>query len=369
MNSNQSGKAPPIRELPIVTGTKDLEEVCGAIAAAKFVALDTEFIRERTYFPELCLIQVATPELIACVDCLASFDLAPFFDALLRPDCTWILHSARQDLEVVWNRARRLPSALIDTQIAGALTGLKPQTSLQKLLVGTVGVAIEKDQTRADWNRRPLAEAALRYALNDVRYLLAACEVLQRQLESTGRLAWLDEECRRLLETNPEPTTATIFERTKGAGSLYGKERSAAIALVEWRERRARELDRPRRWVLSDEQLVSVARAKPQNLAELETIPDLPSRLVARTGPDLIQTIQESGVAKLDETTTRHGPEERADKAKLGAVQAQIRQIAEELGIAPEIVATRRDAVAIALGRPPEHIQSGWRSGLIDLTV
>ncbi len=149
-----------------------LAEFLEETSAEPLLALDTEFVREKTYYPKLCLIQIATPVLTVCIDCLAPMNLAPLFTALFTNDRTWILHSARQDLEVMYLQDNRSPVNLIDTQIAAALLDYAPQIGLQALLAEELGVELEKEHTRADWSRRPLPDGALQYALDDVRYLL-----------------------------------------------------------------------------------------------------------------------------------------------------------------------------------------------------
>src|SRR5690606_5248407 len=150
-----------------------------------------EFVRERTYYPQLCLVQVATGDSAACVDCLAEIDLAPFFSLLARPGLTWVLHSGRQDLEVLHQHAGVLPARIADTQIAAALTGRAAQIGLRELLAQVLGVDIGKDHTRADWSARPLPEGPLRYALDDVRHLLPLWRRLEQELDRLGRLDWL----------------------------------------------------------------------------------------------------------------------------------------------------------------------------------
>ncbi len=146
-----------------------LTEFLAVIASEPRLALDTEFVRERTYYPKLCLIQIATPEVTACVDCIAELDLASLFDRLFDPGSAWVLHSARQDLEVLRLQDSRLPEELVDTQIAAGLIGHAPQIGLQALLANELEVNLSKEHTRTDWSRRPLPEAAVQYALDDVR--------------------------------------------------------------------------------------------------------------------------------------------------------------------------------------------------------
>lgn len=342
-------------DLPLIDNASALDDLVERIGGDALVALDTEFVRERTYFPELCVLQVATESTIAAVDCLAAIELAPLFATLLAPSKCWLLHSARQDLEVLFQRTGKLPARLIDTQIAAGLIGLPPQVGLQSLLEQLLGVRIEKEHTRANWSRRPLPQALLQYALDDVRYLIPAWHELQVRLESAGRDTWLDEDCARQLALPIEPDALALLERTKGAGTLKGKRRAAALALLEWRELRAKERDKPRRWILADDQLVRIASALPDTPADLARVPDLPPRLVARSGSLLLAAIRDAPPAQ--EAPEWHPP----DKAVAGSLKAQIKVRAEELGLQPELLATRRDITMTASGRLPETLASGWR--------
>lgn len=346
-------------DMPLIADAPALDDLLQRLGGARLIALDTEFVRERTYYPELCVLQLATDGVVAAVDCLAGLDLEPLFARLVSPETTWLLHSARQDLEVIFQRTGGRPSALIDTQIAAALLGMPLQIGLQGLLAETLGVAIGKEHTRTDWSRRPLPAAALAYALDDVRFLLPAWRVLEERLTGLGRAAWLDEDCARQLQLPIEPPTDTILERTKGAGALRGKRRSAARRLVAWRETRARQRNKPRRWILADEALVAVAEALPESAAELGKLPGLPSRLVRNSGAALLDAVK--GAEPVPEEPESAPP----DKAEARRLQAEVRRRAEALGIQPELLATRKDVAQAAAGKRPAAFTSGWRGAVL----
>ena len=346
-------------EYPLVDNSAALNVLIENIADASLLALDTEFIRERTYYPELCLLQIATGEVIAAIDCLAPINLDPLFETILAKEKSWLFHSARQDLEVVFNRTGKLPARLIDTQIAASLVGLPVQVGLQALLENTLEVEIGKQHTRADWKRRPLPEAFLNYALDDVRYLIPALRQLNDQLETLGRASWFDEECARHLALPIEPDVATIFERAKGTGKLRGKHRAAALALIAWREERARAANKPRRWILADDQLVKLAATLPETLADLKSVQDLPPRLVSRSGSHLLDAIRDA--EPVDEIQKYAAP----DKTVVRSLQSEIKARAEALGIQPELLATRRDISEVAAGQLPEGLSTGWRGSIL----
>lgn len=329
---------------------------------AELIAVDTEFVREKTYYPELCLIQVASEKVIACVDCLAGLDPEPLLDALLRPGCAWVLHSARQDLEVIWNAAQRLPGRLIDTQIAAALLGFAPQLSLQSLLTELLGVELDKSHARSDWTRRPLPRKALDYAIDDVRYLLPAWSELSGRLEARGRLDWHAEDCRRALGTPLAADTHAIWLKLRGIAAMTDDQRAAALGLVRWREKQAQRRNRPRRWILSDEPLTQIAKALPGTPEELAAVGDLPRRLLAHSGTEILDAIKKSRKPSIRAAVAAFQPPSKPDKARLAMLQRRVADLARELGIEPELLATRRDLVALANGDVPETLTSGWRA-------
>jgi ribonuclease D len=346
----------------LVGDAQTLASVTTTIGSQPLVAIDTEFVREETYYPELCLIQVGVDELIACVDCLAGFDLDVFLDCLLRPDCTWVLHSARQDLEVLWNLRQALPARVIDTQVAASLLGFSPQLGLQDLLAELFDVRIEKGHARTDWSRRPLPAAALDYAFDDVRYLLRAWHALCARLIALERLDWLEEDCAQLVTDPPVVETTTLFQRLRGVAALKVRGQCAALALLEWRERRAREVNRPRRWILGDDQILRICRALPEDVAALKRIPELPRQLISRSGQDLLRVIAEgdSSAARTQVESLLADP--NRDNARVAAVRAAVKECATRLGLDATVLATRRDIAALAAGADLESVLPGWRA-------
>lgn len=353
--------------MPAMVGDqKSLDELARALTAAPQVAIDTEFVRERTYFPKLCLLQVASHDVLAYVDCLAGVDLEPLFASLFRPDCEWVLHSARQDLEIFWNARGSMPSRLFDTQLAAALLGFPPQVGLQDLLATKLDVTLDKTLTRTDWSRRPLSSAALAYALDDVRHLLELAHMQRDELAALKREAWYAEDAARLVADPPVSDPITIWQRLKGSGGLSPPAQAAALALVRWRESEAQHLDRPRRWILGDEALAGIARALPDSQAALGQIGDLPRKLVERSGRDILAAVAESD----SESTlyeVRAATLARPDKTELKALQERVRVRADELGIHAEVLATRRDLTAYAVGERPRVLTEGWRAEQLSL--
>jgi len=337
-----------------------LAPLVAALARTDVAAVDTEFVREKTYYPQLCLIQIGTGDQVACIDCLARLDLTPLYRRLFDPGFTWVLHSARQDLEVIFQLTGRMPPRLIDTQVAAALTGYAPQVGLEGLLKRTLGVELGESFARTDWSRRPLPDAPLRYALDDVRYLLAAWDRLAAELERLGRREWLSEDSLRMLAEHPVADTTSVWSRLKGVHGLSFAQQCAALALVRWREAAAQRSDRPRRWLLADEVLLAIAAALPESSAALAEIAD--SKYIARSAPAVLAAIAQRNDTELQAEVRANAAQPMPDKALVKSLQERVRQRAGVLGIEPEILATKRDLVGVALSDPPLHLRSGWRS-------
>jgi ribonuclease D len=348
------------QEIGWIDDAMGLERLAAALEATSLAAVDTEFVREKTYYPQLCLIQIATVEQVACVDCLARLDLTPLFNELFRPGFTWVLHSARQDLEVIYQRTQRMPPQLVDTQIAAALVGYPPQVGLEGLLARTLGVELGESFARTDWSRRPLPEPALRYALDDVRYLLAAHDRLVAELEQRGRAAWMREDCARVLAEPPLPDTIAVWSRLKGVHGLPFGSQCAALALVRWREAAAQRSDRPRRWLLADEVLLAIAAALPSDAEALGRL--VQSKYLVRNADAVLAAVASRTDAALQAEVRANAAKKAPDKSVVKELQERVREHAAALGIEPEILATRRDLLAVALGSPPPHLTTGWRS-------
>ena len=337
-----------------------LARLVAALGDASIAAVDTEFVREKTYFPQLCLIQIAAGDEVACIDCLANLDLEPLYARLFDANFTWVLHSASQDLEVIFQRTGRMPPRLIDTQVAAAFTGYPPQVGLEGLLQRALGVELGESFARTDWSRRPLPEPALRYALDDVRYLLAAWDKLDAELRRLGRREWLTEDCSRMLADEPVADTTSVWSRLKGVHALPFASQCAALALVRWRETAAQTSDRPRRWLLADEVLLDIAAALPTDAAALGTL--APSKFMVRSAPALLAALASRAHAEVQAVVRANAAQVAPDKATVKSLQERVRQRAAMLGIEPELLATRRDLAALALGDPPEHLRTGWRA-------
>jgi len=350
----------------LVDNQSALDDICGEIVGANLIAFDTEFVRESTYFAKLCLIQLATDKLIVCIDLVGDLERSELWRMLLAERVALVAHSARQDLELVWQATQARPAQVLDTQIAAALLGHPPQIGLRELLMAEVGVTIEKTLSRTDWTRRPLRDVEIEYAASDVRHLLPLWRGLDAKLERAGRKAWFLEDCARALNVVLEPDLATVYQRTKGTGRLQGEQIDAALALLDWREQRAQSADRPRRWILADETLVAIATALPTSIQALKHIEGLPQRTVDRQGEALLAVLERAAAGAFAPQRRACLPSEKPDPAALKALQSHVRKRAAALDIEPEVIAAKRDLTAAVLGSAPEHLVRGWRAEVID---
>ncbi len=327
------------------------------------LGVDTEFIREKTFYAQLCLLQVATPERIYCVDPLAANPMQRFWDDTFRK--TWVVHSARQDIEVVFQSAGAMPGDLFDTQIAAGLLGMQPQIGYAGLVKALFDVDLPKTHTRADWAQRPLPDALLHYAVEDVEHLLPACELLVDRLDKAGRKGWAEQDSRLLLDESLYAFDgAQAIERLKGARNMRGRRRSAAERLAVWRETEAARRNRPRQWILRDTALLEIAHKLPETLAALRAVDGLPDKLANRAGAELLDVVAQSA---QDDHDYRPPPLPNEQQKKLlKAMQAAVTKCADELGISPELVASRKElSAAILSGDTDSRVFRGWRRPLI----
>jgi ribonuclease D len=327
------------------------------------LGVDTEFVREKTYFAQLCLVQISTPGHIYCVDPLTDNDQEAYWKALLAS--SWIVHSARQDIEVVFQTAGSMPAEIFDTQVAAGLLGFPAQMGYAGLVKELFDVDMAKTHTRADWARRPLPEAFLQYAAEDVEYLLPAGEILTERLDKEGRLDWAKQDSQLLLDPILyDVGGGQAIDRLKGARNFRGRRRAAAVRLAMWREAEAIRRNRPRQWILRDNVLLDVAYRLPSSEKQLADIDGMPSKFANRVGKQLLDEVAASSV---DESGYQPpAPPDEAQKALLKEMQAQVASCANDLGLAAETVASKRELSAVIVsGSRESRVLTGWRGDLI----
>ena len=327
------------------------------------ISIDTEFMRERTYFAQLCLTQIASPREIWCVDPLAGHSQDAFWKELMTHD--WVLHSARQDIEVIYQTAGAMPSTIFDTQVAAGLLGYPAQLGYAGLVKELFDVEIHKMHTRADWSRRPLRAEYLEYAAEDVEYLLPAFDILAARLEEKGRLDWAREDSQWLLDPSLyDISDGQAMDRLKGARNFRGRRRAAAARLAAWREAEAIKRDRPRQWIMRDNILLDIAHRLPASTAQMADIQGVPAKLINRVGSELLEAVEAS--ANDDHAYDPPSPPNEEQKALLKEMQAKVAACAEGLGIVAETVASKRELSAVIIsGGRQSRVFGGWRAELI----
>lgn len=349
----------------IVTTTVALDQLAARLEPAAAIGLDTEFLRERTYRAELCLIQVATPDYAACVDPLALPNLTSLIPSLIADRTVKVMHASRQDVEVLFP-ATGLVRPIFDTQIAAALTGMPAQIGYGELVRRALGKDLAKSHTRTDWSRRPLSAEQVEYALDDVRYLLPLKSHLEEELDRLGRLPWLTEELASL--TDAESFTANpegAWQRLKGLRGLDAGRMRLARSLAAWRERRAIERNRPRGWIVEDSVLREIVLRVPRTVEQLQAVPEMAPGLIRNCAEDLLKMVAAAEIPHPPPPIAlrpRPSPEQMALVKKLGALN---QSIAQTLGLSPEVLATRRDIEQLAEGARDVAMLQGWRRAII----
>lgn len=343
-----------------------LDDVLGDLDGASVVALDTEFHRERTYFPKLALVQLAyEPDRLVLVDPLA-VDIAPLA-RVLDSDTTVVIHAASQDLEVLRLTTGTVPRHLFDTQIAAGFTGYS-NPSLARLHTGLLRVELNKSDRLTNWLVRPLADNVLDYAADDVRYLLTIHEKLRTDLQRRGRLEWAADEFtlerdKALVAREPDDA----WRRVKGAGRLRGRAAGVAQAVAAWRERRAAELDIPVRHVLGDLALVSIAQRPPRDVAALKKVRGIDGRSLKGDVADRLLAAVATGVdaRPTDGERTPRSKPDRTSAPAVTLISSWLTQFAHELEIDTQLLATRGDIEAFVEGTGNGRLADGWRRDLV----
>ena len=347
---------------------RQLADFCRALEEAPWLAVDTEFHRERTYYPELCLIQVSDGRRAACIDPLALEDLTPLAERLLDPAITKVFHAGRQDLEIFLQLWGRLPAPVFDTQPAAALLGLGDQLGYGSLIQRLLGVELAKDHSRTDWSQRPLDQAQIRYALDDVIYLGQAYERMVARLEELGRLEWLAPE----FETLTDPATYhqdphTLWQRVKGRQHLKGVRLAVLQALAAWREEQAQARNKPRRWILKDEVLLELARRMPTHPRELARIRGLENGFIKQWGNELLELIAQARRRPKEEwprEKPRPRPLSEEQEAVVDILGGALRLLAHQAGLSPQLIGGRKELAALVRRDPNARLLQGWRRHL-----
>jgi ribonuclease D len=336
--------------MSLVTTTDQLAAICDRLAKHPFVTVDTEFLRETTFWPKVCVIQLASPEEAVAIDTLAEgMDLSPFLDLMSNESVVKVFHAARQDVEIVWRLARIIPKPLFDTQVAAMVCGFGEQVSYVELVKSVTRVNLDKSSRFTDWSRRPLSEAQVSYAIADVTHLREIYKHLLGRLDRSKRLDWLADEMETLTspatyEQHPDDAWERLRHRARKPRDL-----AVLMELAAWREIEAQGRDIPRSRVLKDDVLLEIAQAAPRSLDALANLRAFPRGMErSRSGADIVAAI-ERGLARDPSSLPRIERERRNNNgATVELLKVLLRQVAEETGVAAKMIATVDDLEAIA---------------------
>jgi len=345
-----------------------LEALCQKLKSKPYVAIDTEFLRERTYRPQLCLIQVKVDDVLACIDTQALKDLKPLMAVLLDPSIVKVLHAASQDLEIFFLESKgKVPAPIFDTQLAAPLLGFNEQIGYGNLVKQLLDIELSKSQTRADWTRRPLPTSQIDYALDDVIYLEQLYLKMHAELESKNRLDWLKPEFAEW--ENPlkyDQPAAQRWLKIRNIQRYKGTTLSCVQLLAEWRELKAREINQPRNWLIKDDVLCSIAQLQPDSVQELHHVRGLDKKAKDKFGKELIELVNKAKDRKPDPLPEFNKKKKLngADQARVALLNAWTQQRALELSISASLLAPPKTLEKCVTEDCKSALQ-GWRQGLL----
>lgn len=351
----------------VITTIADLESFVEQITPAPWLAMDTEFMRESTYYPILCLIQIATDEVSACIDVLSLDHIDPLLELLRQESQLKIFHSCRQDMEVLYAEYQLIPKPLFDTQVAASILGLDEQISYAELVAQISSVHLAKTESRTDWKKRPLTAAQIDYALDDVIHLGPLYQALETRLETENRTSWHAEECENLLlPDNYFVAPEEAWKQVKGIGRLNAKQFYYVRQIAHWREQAAQEKNLPRRWILADPAILETCQLKdvsdqaisqclrefaPKSMRHLNAVSEILQQAIPN---DIANDLQP--------------PEDnRLSKEQRGLIKRLMefsRQRAEEINTSASLLANRKSLVNLVLGKR-SRVESGWRKSQV----
>lgn len=336
--------------------------------SASVMAIDTEFLRVKTYYPRFCLMQICSGQDVYCVDPLA-FDLGsgPLGEILCAPDRTTVFHAARQDIEVMFQCFGDVPPRIFDTQVAAAMAGLGDQIGYANLVEIVTGRTLPKAHTRTDWCQRPLTREQVEYAVDDVRYLETVYEELGSELEKLGRLSWVFEECQSLSDVElyrSDPNLA--YKRIKHGEKLEPVAQSVLKELANWREQTSQLVDLPRNWVVKDNVLAQIAQSLPDSRDKLAEIEGVSDKFVRRHGEritDLVRDVLRGGDHSA--IWLRGNPLNAEQTVLQKRILDSLQRIAKETGISQGLLGSRQDVAGLVRGNRDVSLLRGWRAELL----
>jgi len=352
-----------------VTDTETLASLVEQLRRAPAVGIDTEFMRERTYFARLCLIQIASDEVAAIIDPIAIGDLSPLLELVSDPGVVKIFHAGSQDLEIFYRLLGAVTAPVFDTQVAATLAGFQQQVGYGALVREMLDVQLDKGDTYTDWSKRPLSDTQVEYALNDVRYLPEMYRRLVAELDKEGRTSWLAADFGRMEDpATYEPLPEEQWRRVKRVSSLNRRQLALAREVAAWRELEAQRRDVPKRWVLGDESIVEIARRGPKTANELAAVRGVSDKVNRAAQKGILEAVGR-GLAVPEADLPSIAKRKRVQGDVDGAVDlmiALVRTRAREHGVAMPLLASRDDLERLAGGeREASPLLEGWRRSMV----
>ncbi|MDB2414454.1 ribonuclease D [Rickettsiales bacterium] len=350
--------------MTIITDNNQIKQLCRELSDELYISVDTEFLRDKTYYPKLCLIQIGIPEKCVAIDPLAAgVDLSPVFELFNNDNVLKVFHAAKQDLEIILNITGSLPQAVFDTQVAAMVCGYGGSVGYANLVKDIVGIELDKSSRFTDWSRRPLSDKQLSYALSDVSHLCKVYEHLQGRIDQQKRSLWVKEEMAKLLdpkeyEANPD----NIWK--KAAGKSGSKAFLGAVrALSHWREEKAKSLDKPRGHIIKDQTMLDISASRPANIEELLRIRGV-GRVKNSVAQEIVDQIKQSQAITSQEMPKRKDLKKIANMNKplIDLLRVLLTTQCQKYEVADKLIANSEDLGAIAAYDNPEiAAMKGWR--------
>lgn len=346
----------------LILNTSDLVKFIRDIGTPPYVVVDTEFISEKTYYPQLCLVQIAYGSHAAVIDPLSDLDFEPLTKFLKDLQIVKVFHAAEQDLAILWNNFSLSPAPVFDTQIAAMVCGFGDQVSYGRLVKAFTETELDKSSQIIDWSKRPLLDRHIEYALSDVSNLCPVYECLREDIDKRNRTSWIEEEMRELLDPKRYRFNPEVQSRRLKMKSLTPRRLATLRELVCWREERAKSQNIPRGWVLKDLALRDIVSNPPQNIEELGRVRGIGGNARGQVGREILHSIRASenlplsDCPPIDSATT----EEEVNENAVVLLRALLKHVCEINEVAPKLVATKSELEQIALG-DTTRVARGWR--------
>ncbi len=349
----------------LISRTQDLVKFIHDIGTPPYVALDTEFLSEKTYFPQLCLIQIAHGSHAAVIDTLSDIDLEPLLQFLRNPKIVKVFHSAEQDLVILWNDYKLSLHPIFDTQIAAMVCGFGDQVSYAQLVKTFANTRLDKSSQIVDWSKRPLRDRHIEYAMADVTHLCPVYEHLNKKIDDRGRASWIAEEMLALSDTNRFDFKPDLQARKLKFRNLTPRRLAILYGLVSWREERAKIQNIPRGWVIKDLSLRDMVSNPPENQQDLDRIRGIGGSAQGQAGQDILRSIQKSKALPLSEcpSIVDDSSDEQINGNAIVLLRSLLTHVCEKNDVAPKLIASKADLEQLTLGQDT-RLSRGWRKDL-----